>query len=320
MKVSIAMATYNGHAYLYEQLKSLSDQSILPDELVVSDDCSDDDTVGILRDFARSADFPVRIVENAETIGHAKNFEKAISECVGDVICLSDQDDVWSTEKISCVLREFYNCPQALLVVHDAEIVKQNLEGTGLTKLGQVKSLGLSYSSFVMGCCTCFRRSILPVFLPIPVDYTHDAWLHAIAERLHGRRIILESMMRYRRHNSNASQGIGSNTVRMGRIDLARELMFENPRPWCEARLQKLSVLRSRMESATTEVRSMIGKSDIWIQAIASISAEAAAVEARLTTLGKRRVARLISVALMAARGQYQYFSGLRSLAKDILC
>lgn len=38
MKISIAMATYNGAQYLQEQLDSLKNQTKLPDELIVTDD------------------------------------------------------------------------------------------------------------------------------------------------------------------------------------------------------------------------------------------------------------------------------------------
>ena len=59
MKISIAMATYNGSKYIREQLNSFLGQTLLPDELIVTDDCSSDDTEEIVRDFARLAPFEV---------------------------------------------------------------------------------------------------------------------------------------------------------------------------------------------------------------------------------------------------------------------
>ena len=103
MKISIAMATYNGARFLPEQLDSFSRQTRLPDELVVSDDGSQDETVAILEEFRARAPFVVRIVHNSERGGHAQNFGFALSHCTGDLISISDQDDVWKPEKIAWV-------------------------------------------------------------------------------------------------------------------------------------------------------------------------------------------------------------------------
>ena len=95
MKASIALATYNGERYLQEQLNSFLHQTRLPDEIIACDDCSTDRTMDILESFAISALFAVYIYRNAINLGYTKNFERAISLCSGDVIFLSDQDDVW---------------------------------------------------------------------------------------------------------------------------------------------------------------------------------------------------------------------------------
>jgi len=100
-KISIAMAVYNGDRFIGEQLESFVRQTRLPDELVVSDNASTDRTVEIVRDFARRAPFKVRLVINDRNLGAAKNFERAITECTGDVIFLSDCDDVWYLNKVS---------------------------------------------------------------------------------------------------------------------------------------------------------------------------------------------------------------------------
>ena len=55
------MTTYNGSAYVREQLESFAAQKRLPDELVVCDDVSSDDTVAQLEAFAAAAPFPVRL-------------------------------------------------------------------------------------------------------------------------------------------------------------------------------------------------------------------------------------------------------------------
>src|ERR1051325_2274006 len=127
MRLSIALGTYNGGVYLKEQLESLAAQTRMPDELVISDDHSTDDTLRLVEEFAATADFPVRLSVNESNLGIAKNFEKAISLCRGDVIVLSDQDDVWHPDKLESVERVFESKPQLSLVFSNAELVDETL-------------------------------------------------------------------------------------------------------------------------------------------------------------------------------------------------
>ena len=78
MKVSIAMCTYNGAPFLREQLDSLVAQCRLPDEVVICDDASNDETVQILEEFSRTAPFQVKLSVNRTNLGVIKNFENAI--------------------------------------------------------------------------------------------------------------------------------------------------------------------------------------------------------------------------------------------------
>src|SRR5213080_381833 len=98
--LSVALCTYNGAAYLGEQLDSIVAQSRPPDELVVCDDGSTDETVEVLETFLAEAPFPVRLQRNEANLGFVKNFEQAISLCTGDFVALSDQDDVWMPGKL----------------------------------------------------------------------------------------------------------------------------------------------------------------------------------------------------------------------------
>src|SRR4051794_20690690 len=133
MKLSIALATYNGEAFLEAQLRSLLYQTRLPDEVVVSDDCSEDATLHILEAFAREAPFEVLLLRNAAKLGFVRNFERAIEACTGDVIFLSDQDDVWFSEKVSVVEQAFTKNSDSMVVIHDQQITDAQLRFTGNT-------------------------------------------------------------------------------------------------------------------------------------------------------------------------------------------
>ena len=131
MRISIAMATYNGERYVREQLESLSAQTRLPDELVVTDDGSTDGTLEILRAFARAAPFPVRVYPGERNLGYTRNFLKAARLCTGDWIAFCDQDDVWLPEKLATIER-YAASGGTLLIVHSAESVDRTLTPTGV--------------------------------------------------------------------------------------------------------------------------------------------------------------------------------------------
>ena len=116
--VSVVMATYNGAQFLEPQLASIAAQTRLPDELVVCDDQSSDESVEVVERFASRAPFEVRVVRNPERLGFAGNFLQAARLSRGDLIAWSDQDDVWMPEKLAVCAREFESDDEVLLVTH----------------------------------------------------------------------------------------------------------------------------------------------------------------------------------------------------------
>jgi glycosyltransferase involved in cell wall biosynthesis len=102
-KISVALTSCNGANYLKEQLESVYAQSLLPDEVIVCDDCSTDNSIEILTEYKEKHN--LRYFINDKKLGFVKNFEKAISLCSGDFIALSDQDDVWLPKKIEIITK-----------------------------------------------------------------------------------------------------------------------------------------------------------------------------------------------------------------------
>ena len=130
MKISVALATYNGAKFVREQLESVNDQTRAPDELVVVDDGSTDSTLELLAEFSAHARFPVRVHRHECNLGYTTSFLTAASLCSGDWIAFCDQDDVWLPEKLAIVERNA-NRRNVLLIAHSAELVTDTLESTG---------------------------------------------------------------------------------------------------------------------------------------------------------------------------------------------
>ncbi len=215
--MSVALATYNGAAYVEAQLRSLADQTRPPDELVVTDDGSSDGTVALVEAFAETAPFAVRISVNQRRLGYTHNFGEALRRCRGDVVFLCDQDDVWYPKKIERILEFLGENPAVHLVIHDRRVTNHDLTHSGVTELGNFRRIGLPDDGFVSGCCTAVRRPFLGAVLPIPdVAHGHDSWMHLLARLLGVRYVLPETLIDYRRHGANVSE---TETVSVARVN-----------------------------------------------------------------------------------------------------
>jgi glycosyltransferase involved in cell wall biosynthesis len=224
MRLSIALGTYNGAAYLKEQLESFAAQTRPPDEVVISDDQSTDNTTRLIEEFAATADFPVRLSVNESNLGIAKNFEKAISLCRGDVILLSDQDDVWHSDKLESVEQIFEARPQLSLVFSNAELVDETLKpfpetlfdrldfngrNQRLVKSGRTLDMQLRVNR-ICGFTVAFRANFKELILPISGDgpLIHDGWIVLLIAAAGEIDFINRPLVKYRQH-SRQQCGLG---------------------------------------------------------------------------------------------------------------
>jgi glycosyltransferase involved in cell wall biosynthesis len=201
------MATFNGARYVEQQVASILGQLGEGDELVVSDDGSSDGTVAIVRAFA---DPRVRLLDGSFR-SPLRNFEHAIRHARGDVVVLSDQDDVWLDNKLEIVRELFAGEPaRPLLVVLDAEVVDEDgatVYPSVLDKMGAGPGLLRNlWTNRYLGCCMAFSRDLLEVALPFPqgVDM-HDIWLGQLCERIGTTRFVRVVTMKYRRHDATVT-------------------------------------------------------------------------------------------------------------------
>lgn len=216
MKISVAMCTYNGAAFLSEQLESILAQSRLPDEIVVCDDGSTDETHALLKQFAAMSPVPFSLHFNEKNLGSVKNFEKAIHLCTGDVIALSDQDDVWRPDKLHLTEDAFRKAPKTGLVFSDAEIVDENLKPLDrkmwddigfdahkrkLVRLGRALEV-LVTGWTVTGATMAFRSKFVKLSLPIPdaIAMIHDGWIALTVATVADVVMIEETLIKYRQH------------------------------------------------------------------------------------------------------------------------
>ncbi|WP_197408190.1 MULTISPECIES: glycosyltransferase family 2 protein [unclassified Guyparkeria] len=232
MNISVAMATFNGEPHLAEQLESIRCQTRAPDELVACDDGSSDATVELLMAFRDKVQFPVRIERHTKNLGSTRAFENALSACRGDIVLLSDQDDVWRSDRIARTCRAFEENPRAVGVFSDARLTDANGSSLGRTlwqrtgvdrpvleKLAQGGMVGfreLLKRNVITGATFAFRMDNVSAIQPFPTEWVHDYWiaLHLILQG--GIVGIDQPLIDYRQHGRN-QLGAGRQSI-MGRL------------------------------------------------------------------------------------------------------
>lgn len=319
MKISIAMATYNGAKYLQEQLDSFVAQTRQPDELVVCDDDSTDTTVEILESFRQQAPFAVRIYRNEKNLGYVKNFEKALGLCTGDIIFLSDQDDVWFENKLAVVLQYFHDNPDTMVFINDYYVSDEECKNPLFSKLSNIELMGFGEDWYVAGCSTAIRSRFLDIILPIPQHiHGHDSWINKLAIFTRKRMIIHHALQLYRRHPENTSNSIVNKKYLLpifaivGRYGLKdcregwrKEIINNN------GYIQRLLVARS-MDIYQVSI-------NLIDESIARLIKKNAAIEIRVDLLEFYGFRRFYKIFNLWKNGFYNQFEGHKSAVKDIL-
>lgn len=208
MKLSIALATCNGAAYLAAQLDSIYRQTFQEFEVIAVDDASTDGTAKILQEYSKR--FGLRVYVNTDRLGFIRNFEKAISLCSGDYIALADQDDIWLPDKLSILLDEIGSysliCTDVKLIDEQGNIITDSMQRRLHTPIPFKQNQFYSevFINCVRGCTVLFRRDLLNLALPIPdTAVSHDWWLGVCAALRNGFKYLDQPLVLYRTHVDN---------------------------------------------------------------------------------------------------------------------
>lgn len=211
--VSVCMAAYNGSRYVRPQVTSILPQLHEKDELIIVDDDSQDDTRAVIESIG---DNRVRLVRNDRNLGVVRSFERALALARGEIIFLSDQDDVWVPEKVAKVLDVFERHPDVTLVATDAALIDQNgvqLTGSYYGRRGKFRS-GV-FSNLLrckyLGSTMAFRSGLLSKVMPFPdgKEVLHDIWIGVVNRISQGRTFFInEPLIWYRRHSASVTGGV----------------------------------------------------------------------------------------------------------------
>ena len=226
-KLSVAMCTYNGERFLTEQLLSIVNQELPVDEIIICDDGSTDETINLINNFKQKYnDLAIDIFVNRPQLGVVHNFEKAISKCSGDIIFLSDQDDIWAKDKTKTITDYFQNHDNIDLVFTDAILIDK--DGNNLSRFSLLDAVGLygkcltawengmalemiNRQNRCTGATMALKKSLKNKVLPFCKETTalHDEQLAVIGIKKRSLAVIKQPLINYRLHENNTI-GIGN--------------------------------------------------------------------------------------------------------------
>lgn len=316
--VSVALCTRNGAAYVGEQVRSILSQQPPPAEIVVGDDASTDDTLAVIEQAVADSgvDVRLRIQRRQAPLGVVGNFAATIEACTGDLVALSDQDDVWAPGKLAALAARFVADPELLLVHTDARLVDTDGAPLGLRLLEALEATeaeraglesGDAYAvllrrNLVTGATVVFRRSLAESAAPFPADWVHDEWLAVLAAALGRLRLDPEPRIDYRQHGANE---IGAR------------------KPTMTDRLAKLREPRvERAERLVRRSRDLVARLEELGAPEARVAAARAKLdhETRRSRLPRVRLARLPGVVGGALSGRYgRYSRGSIDILRDLV-
>lgn len=312
LRIEVILCTYNGAAFIAEQIETIFDQHTQVDLISVYDDQSKDETVNIVRRIvaARQGARPlIRLRINEANLGYASNFASAIAAAEGDVIFLCDQDDRWRADKVS-VAMELLQATRADMVFSDGVLVDSagqklsngtvlanyGLDASQLHKFGRDPISYLVRRNYINGAAMAIRRDAAKAALPVPSVMPHDYWL-AIWCALHGGIVAsAETLYEYRQHGGNAI-GVG-----IHRWHHQWYGIWRNPQPPRLRELAIVSAIASRTRGLPTA--SVFDDKLRWL---------------RKCLVEGSRFARLVAIVSSMWMGAYRRFGVPYAFARDVM-
>ncbi len=321
LRVTVALCTYNGAAFIREQLESILQQTRPPDELVVADDGSADDTISIVHAVFSahgSQRTRLRVLTGGDRpLGVTGNFARAVAAATGDILVLSDQDDRWRPDRLSVAISAFERQPGIVLQHGDARLIDESGTSLGLTLFAALRlsrrerteiEQGRAFAAYLRrnlatGATMAFRRSLLSAALPFPREWVHDEWLAIVAAATGEIGVLADPLVDYRQHDANEI-GVTAATLgyRLGRV--------------CEPRGDRLVRLSARAEELERRLAALDVNSE-WLE-LARGKARFERTRARFAAVRILRIAPVLRLWSSGAYGRYSSQRGF-DVIRDIL-
>jgi glycosyltransferase involved in cell wall biosynthesis len=213
--ISVVLATYNGSKYIVKQLDSILNQTVPPDEIIICDDISTDETVSLLQPYLLNS--RIKLFVNDKRLGVVDNFKKGAKLAAKhNWLAFADQDDIWVPEKLYKLANAMELIDDGItpsLVYSDLIVIDKNDVVTALSfwdkqkiRPAKIKLATILYGNVVTGCTMLVNYAMAEELFVFQSDqYFHDEWLGLIAYSFGHVKILNETLVLYRQHESNVT-------------------------------------------------------------------------------------------------------------------
>lgn len=212
--VSIAaiLCNYNGGKYLKEAIDSVLAQEHLPDEFIIVDDKSTDNSIEVIRESQIENPELINFIQHEENKGQAAGMNTAYASSRCEILAFLDSDDVWFPNKLAFVCDAYKAQPDFGLFQHNLQII-QGTDVTGelfmpaMTQ-GDVFELWHRYHTFPNFSPTsglAIRREVFAKLAPLPIELiiSSDSFMTRSAICFGQVVSTLTPLGGYRKHSSN---------------------------------------------------------------------------------------------------------------------
>jgi glycosyltransferase involved in cell wall biosynthesis len=242
-KVTIVMSTYNGGAFLAEQLESVIAQTYSDWSLLIRDDGSTDDTAKIVEEFSKRDSRIRRVFDSVGNLGPARSFFLLLGKVESPLFMCCDQDDVWLSHKVEEAVRILDRKEPEIprLLFTELEVVNADLSQIAASfmkyqkfdprKAGSLR--GLLMQNVIVGCTVAGNAALLTAmtnskFKTFQGGLMHDWWLGLVAAAFGEIEYSSRPSLLYRQHARNSLGAPGSNFSRYVRLLI-------HAKPWMKA-------------------------------------------------------------------------------------
>lgn len=218
--ISICLATYNGEKFIRKQMECFYHQTVKPDEVIICDDGSCDNTVNIINEFINEYQLKDKwiLYQNSSNKGYPANFYYCMSLAKGDIVFLSDQDDIWSLDKLQKMAACLESNPQINVLSCKMGLIDENeskintlIKPNFSKETGEVQEISLNYvlyknewSGMVLAYRNVWYQSYIDKLSQSKCP--HDLCICVLAA-VHNSMYQLDLVLAYhRRHESNVGQ------------------------------------------------------------------------------------------------------------------
>lgn len=209
--VSIILPIYNAGDLLRAQVDSILAQTYPLLELLLIDDGSIDESPRIAQEYANQFSF-VHFQQNEVNRGLLATVNEAMKQVTGNLVVLSDHDDVWIPDKIACQVAYLVAHPEVACVFSDRVIIDidgRELCASEYTRIGtppEVADTAFLLSSmahYTHANTLMFRRKLINFVFPIPRGW--DWWIGTVASWFGQVAFMRDQLVRYRVYEGSVS-------------------------------------------------------------------------------------------------------------------